>query len=226
MTKRLSDFLKALSMGLAEMDRTLRYGCRGIIRHLKELGRILPSNQQDEIGLIDRLCALLRENGMSAYPNASIVPDIDVRYPGTDKIKIEAKTYWTFYFNDRDTDYCNPRPAGGSQTWQRRIRTLVSDCRDKLVPQCAAPNTSCGGLLIGFELRPNTGTTLIGNPSHEAIVSFMRSEVERSLPAATIRPLSPEGGWSKEIDACPRFTFLTFAWYWEIASESLGGNQE
>ena len=213
---RSAELMTALETTLADMDRDLPYGIRGIVRHWKEVGRSLPSSQADEVATVNQLCRLLKIKGIPAVANPAIVPDIDVQYPHPNQIEIESKLYYTYFFNDGDKAYTSPKAAGGSQTWKARIRNLVADCAGKLIPKCSGTSNSCGGLLLGFELSPNEGVYLSGNPSHADIVDFMRREVSLGLPTATIKTLSPSDGWIKRIGLCKSFTFHTYAWYWDI----------
>jgi hypothetical protein len=212
----LREFVANVSSKLQDMDQTLTYGMRGVVKHLEETGRVIRGSNQDEVAVVSYLCSLLRDAGIPAVANPSIVPDIDVGYDGFDRIKVEAKVYYTAFFQNGDLAYRSPRLANGSQTWKARIRTLVADCSAKLLPQCQTSHSECGGLLVGFELEPCQGTVFSGNPTHAQIESFMRAEVSRSLPEAVIHRLSPENGWRRTVGACTSFSFSTHAWYWQI----------
>jgi hypothetical protein len=213
---RLPEFVANVSSILRDMDQTLPYGIRGIVKHLEETGRVIRGNNQDEVAVISQLCSQLRDANIPAKANPSIVPDIDVAYGGPDRIKVEAKVYYTAFFQNADLAYRNPKLAYGSQTWRARIQTLVEDCATKLLPQCQASDSECGGLLVGFELEPCPGTIFSKNPRHAEIVNLMRAEVTRALPGTLIHRLSPENGWRRSVDSCTSFSFSTHAWYWQI----------
>jgi hypothetical protein len=200
-----------LESALREMDAESPFGLRGWLKHLRSKGLKAHRGQPDEVAITGSLCDYLTRNGVASEPRAygsGGFCDIVSTLSENREAWIEAKSYYTIYFDDADVSFSSPRLCRGSQTWKARIEALASDCSNKL-----ASIANAAGLLIGFEVASNVRPLHPNNPSPSAIDFFMRGVVKRRLPGWNIFPLSARGEWNRTIAQCPQFTLRRAAGY-------------
>lgn len=214
-----SDYVQVLASVLKGMEDESAFGLRGWLKHLRSQGDKPPTaSQQDELAITDSLCKRFTSLGFPSrperYPHSNEYCDIVSRLPNRNAIWIEAKVYYTVYFDDKDLTYSAPRMAGGSHTWNARIRALRDDCVHKLR---MLPNSEhVAGLLIGFETYAATAGASLPprNPSMSEVEKAARAALTDELADWQMHLLAEGEGWERVLSQCPAYRFVTRPVLW------------
>lgn len=202
------DYLDTLTLILNEMEHESLYGLRGWKKYV-------GSSRQDEVVITQELCTRLTKHGFTSmpdkYPESSAICDVVSVLANGTRIWIEAKLYYTMFFDDNDLNYENPRASYGSGHWKKQIGYLVSDCKSKLLR--SLPNdTLIAGLLLGFEMKLSRGS----NVSSAEVDRFVRSEMNAHLPGWSVHYLFGVDGEQRTLDYCPQHKFVTRPMLWTM----------
>jgi hypothetical protein len=195
------EYVEAIIAVLKDMELESPFRLRG-------WGKYVRAGEQYERAITAGVCERLRSLQFNStpekpYPNGMGSCDIVFNRPEGPEVWIEAKLYYTYYFDDSDETYSNPKPSYSDGHWQNQIYKLVADdCRGKLLKM--SPATEVAGLLLGFEIQ-NLG------PSGKQINRAIRSEVSENLSGWRVRHLSDRDGWIGTVRGCWKYKFVTRA---------------
>ena len=172
---------------------------KAIWRALKDMDAANPGGLSNwpnvgEVPITDALCRFLTQHGFDSRHQQSYSPgicDIVSALPGGIEVWIEAKLYWTLYF-ERGTTLAE---AHSGEYYSRKIDALVTDCSTKLAQFAreSQGTVEIAGLLIGFEKTcPRRMTLNFRNPQWEDISKHLRNKMKVVLPGWSIVPSDPE----------------------------------
>ncbi len=195
------EYIEAITAVLKEMEQKSPFKLRG-------WGKYVRAGEQYERAITTGICERLKVHQFNStpekpYPNG--MGNCDIVFSGTEQpeVWIEAKLYYTFYFDDSDETYSNPKPSYADGYWENQIHKLIADdCGGKLLT--LSPLAEVAGLLLGFEIQ-NLG------PTGKQINRVLRSEMSEHLAGWRIRHLSDVEGWIGVIKGCWKYKFVTRA---------------
>jgi hypothetical protein len=160
--------------------------------------------------ITNALCERLTQRGYKSKPRGYSDEDfgncdIVMTLPEQEEIWIEAKHYYTVFFDSKTETFS---PSKGEGRWKAKIRSLLRDCRDKLL-RWAPPSAHIAGLLLGFEIKSLPMNVRIYNPSAIEIDEFLQSEMKHYLPGWQYNLLSEPNGWPGRMRQHPEIEVVT-----------------
>jgi hypothetical protein len=181
------DYVQALSQSLEEIENG---ECES---GLSGWGDHCGYGDRYEVAITESLCPLLKKRGFVTrnerwYDTVAGRCDLVSCLLERTEAWIEAKVYWTVYFNK------NGRlvSSRNDEKWDKRIPNLINQCKSRLEPMYKSSGgaTKVAGLLIGLEkLNTEVVAPRLYNPTAAKIDGFLRKTMsEYSLPW-TIQPL-------------------------------------
>ncbi len=193
------DYFDAIRTVLKGMEDESPFGLRGWKKYTGERGQEEKLITGEVARRLNRPPFRFNSTSEKGYGNNQACDVVFSRDDGPEAW-LEAKLYYTYFFDDNDCTYSNPKAAYGSGTYPNKIRSICRDCRAKLMS--LPTGTEIAGLLLGFEVQ-NLG------PPWCDIERKLKSEMSNLIPRWQFQHLSGPDGWTKVIQACPKYRFVT-----------------